>query len=285
MKRSLIIAFTALAAVPAFAADLPMKAPPIAPVARPIYDWTGLYLGLNGGGGRSGNCMDLNGALVFGFSPAVSEGCDGGTGAVAGGQIGYRYQMNSWVFGIEAQGDWADMSGSSASTAFAGLKLPAGVTLGLTNTSKVDAIGMFTGQVGYSFGPLLWYVKGGAAVTDNKYTGALNLSIAGPAIAAAPLFSLSATDSASAVRFGEVIGTGLEYMFAPGWSIGAEYNHLFMGSQNVGSSLTSFGTTPAIPAGVLPKNLLAPGMPTRNDSISGDIDMATVRLNYTFTSH
>ena len=278
MKKHIFAAcFAALGVAPAAAADMAMKAPLSAPVARPIYDWSGFYLGINGGGGQSHNCWDMNGALLFGFSPAISEGCNTGSGAVAGGQVGYRYQMNNFVFGLEAQGDWADINGSNTSNVFSGLGLkpPKGGSLTLVNTNKVDAIGMFTGQVGYSFGSLLWYVKGGAAVTDNKYNGALNLTTAGR-------FSLSATDSASAVKFGEVIGTGIDWMFAPGWSVGAEYNHLFMGSNNVGSSLTSFGTTPAIP---LPKNLLAPGMPTRNDSISQDIDMATIRLNYRFTSH
>ncbi len=284
MKKHIFAAcLAALGVAPAAAADMAVKAP-LAGVARPIYDWTGLYLGINGGGGRSSNCWDMNGALLFGFSPAISEGCNNGTGAVVGGQIGYRYQTGNLVFGIEAQGDWADLKGSNTSNVFNGLKLPAGVALSLTNTSKVDAIGLFTGQIGYSFGPLLWYVKGGAAVTDNKYDGALNLTIA-PRIVNAGGFSLSATDSASAVKFGGVVGTGLDWMFADGWSVGVEYNHLFMGSNDNGFKLTSFGTTPAIPAGVLPKNLLAPGMPTRNDSISQDIDMATVRLNYRFTSH
>jgi outer membrane immunogenic protein len=283
MKKHLFAAclVAALGATAATAADMATKAP--LPAPGPIYNWTGLYIGINGGGGQSHDCWNMNGALLFGFSPAVAEGCNGGTGAVVGGQIGYRYQVNNFVFGIEGQGDWANMSGSNASTAFSGLTLPPTVALSLTNTSKVDAIGMFTGQVGYSFGQLLWYVKGGAAVTDNKYNGALSLSVTPVgAVAAAPTFSLAATDSASSVRFGETVGTGLEYMIAPGWSIGAEYNHLFMGSQNTGFSLTSFATTPA---GVLPKNLLAPGMPTRNDSISGDIDMATVRLNYSFGAH
>src|SRR5882724_3286328 len=274
MKKHIFAAcLAALTVTPAMAADMAMKAPPMG-VARPIYDWTGLYLGINGGYGQSRNCWDMNGALVFGFSPAISEGCNNGTGAVAGGQIGYRYQTGSLVFGIEAQGDWANLKGSNTSNVFNGLALPPGVGLSLVNTSKVDAIGLFTGQIGYSFGPLLWYVKGGAAVTDNKYDGALNFT--------SPRFSLSATDHASAVKFGGVVGTGLDWMFADGWSVGVEYNHLFMGSNDNGFKLTSFGTTPAI---VLPKNLLAPGMPTRNDSISQDIDMATVRLNYRFTSH
>ena len=42
---------------------------------------------------------------------------------------------------------------------------------GITNQTKVDAIGLFTGQVGYAWNNVLWYVKGGAAVTDDKYTG------------------------------------------------------------------------------------------------------------------
>jgi outer membrane immunogenic protein len=219
--------------------------------------------------------------LVFGFSPAIAEGCNNATGATVGGQVGYRYQISSLVFGLEMQGDWAGMKGSNPSTIFAGLTLPRGVALGMTNSNSVDAIGMFTGQIGYSYqsaiGPILLYGKGGVAVTDNKYSGLLNASVTTPA--GVTLASLAATDSASAVRFGEVIGVGAEWAFYGGFSLGVEYNHLFMGSQNVGLALGSLSTTPAI---VLPKNLLAAGMPTRNDSISGDIDMVSVKLNYKF---
>jgi len=37
------------------------------------------------------------------------------------------------------------------------------------NETKIDAIGLFTGQIGYAWNNVLWYVKGGAAVTDNRY--------------------------------------------------------------------------------------------------------------------
>src|SRR5258705_1798989 len=216
MKKHIFAAcLAALTVMPAMAADMAVKAAPMG-VSRSIYDWTGMYVGINGGGGRSSNCWDMNGALVFGFSPTLAEGCNNGTGAVVGGQIGYRYQVNSLVFGIEAQGDWADMKGSNTSNVFNGLTIPKGVGLSLTNTSKLDAIGMFTGQVGYSFGPLLWYVKGGAAVTDNKYDGALNLTV--NIRKGAQVFSLSPTDSASAVKFGGVVGTGLDWMLADGRS-------------------------------------------------------------------
>ena len=64
-----------------------------------------------------------------------------------------------WVFGLEAQGNWADFHGSNVSLAF-----PA-----FTNDTRVDAFGLFTGQVGYASNNALFYVKGGAAVTSDRY--------------------------------------------------------------------------------------------------------------------
>ena len=84
------------------------------------------------------------------------------TGGTVGGQVGYRWQMSSWVFGLEAQGNWADFKGSNTSLLFA--------KLSQHNQSKIDSFGLFTGQIGYAWDRALFYVKGGAAVTDNKYT-------------------------------------------------------------------------------------------------------------------
>jgi len=97
------------------------------------------------------------------------EGCHDATSGVVGGQIGYRSQSAGWVFGLEAQGDWADLKGSNVSHF-----IPR-----WTNNSKSEAFGLFIGQVGYAWNNVLWYVKGVAAVTDDKYlctvtdTGAL----------------------------------------------------------------------------------------------------------------
>jgi outer membrane immunogenic protein len=294
MKRSLAITLLAATfAAPAFAADMAVKAPMPRAAATQIYDWTGLYLGLNAGGGWSHNCwtqhgynvpvVSFNGSPFLGISNVnnASEGCSDASGAIVGGQIGYRHQLGSFVFGIEAQGDWADLSGSNASPVLGKVNtflnnLPGRFAGGasLTNTTKVDAIGMFTGQVGYTVLPaLLWYVKGGVAVTDNKYSGAAAANIG-------TIASVSLTDAARAIKFGGVVGTGLEWAFAPDWSIGAEYNHLFMGSDQVGLAYT--GNTVNVP-GFTAANIA--GIPSRNESISSDIDMATVRLNYRFSSH
>jgi outer membrane immunogenic protein len=230
-------------AAPASAADLAArpytKAPP--PMVAAYYDWSGFYIGANGGWGSSRKCWDINNDLGVAVVPAFREGCHDATGGVAGGQIGYRWQAGGWVFGLEAQGDWADLRGSNTS-----LFIP-----GATNRSKIDAFGLFTGQVGYAWNNVLWYVKGGAALTDDKYNGSFTTT--------GVVF-----DRAKETRWGGTVGTGLEFGFAPNWSAAVEYDHLFMGNRNV-----SF-TSVLPPVGTL----------SRIDNIRQDVDLITVRVNY-----
>src|ERR1700709_436525 len=100
-------------AAPVGAADVAVQ--PYAPVYSYIpalYDWSGFYVGGNGGYGTnpswrgSLNSANKNAILAF-------EGCHNATGAIAGAQAGYRWQAGSWVFGVEAQGDWANLRGSN----------------------------------------------------------------------------------------------------------------------------------------------------------------------------
>jgi len=244
----------ALASVPAQAADLPARAPVYtkAPaIVDPIYNWSGFYVGLNGGGGSSRNCWDLtNVGGGIGAVPATSVGCHNATGSLAGGQAGYRWQMTNWVFGLEAQGDWANLKGSNIS----GIGTFGGQPF--LNQTKIDAIGLFTGQVGYAWNNVLWYAKGGAAVTHDTYAGISQIAVVGfPANAA--------FDSASATRWGGAIGTGIEFRFAPGWSVAVEYDHLFMGGNS--ANLINFQ-----------------GGFDRTQNVKQDVDMGTVRVNYTF---
>ena len=234
MKKLLLIT-TGLVALgsAAQAADLAArpytKAPPM--VAAAIYDWSGFYIGVNGGGAWSHN--DWN---AVGFGPEGKHDASGGT---AGGQIGYRWQTGPWVFGIEAQGNWADISGSNVSNQF----------FNQTNRTKTDAFGLFTGQVGYAINNVLLYAKGGAAVVDNKYE--IRQTSTGIGLA-------SVTDN----RWGGVVGAGVEYGFAPNWSLGFEYDHIFLDRKDV-TFVGNFG-----------------GVQT--DSIKQDVDLFTARLNYKF---
>jgi outer membrane immunogenic protein len=239
MKKFLLVTSSLIAlgaAAPASAADMAArpytKAPPM---VAAVYDWTGFYIGANGGWGSSRNSWDAV-PPNFGFG---AEGSHDATGGTVGGQIGYRWQAGTFVFGLEAQGNWADLSGSNASQVF----------LGQRNHTNVDAFGLFTGQVGYAVNNVLLYVKGGAAVTANSYRstfGGVTVGVTG-----------------DDTRWGGTIGAGLEYAFAPNWSVGVEYNHLFMQDR------TYTFTTPG-------------GAFFGTDRIRQDVDLVTARLNYRF---
>jgi outer membrane immunogenic protein len=225
----------ALGAAPAFAADLPArtytKAPPM---IAPIYNWGGFYIGANGGGGWAHDCR--HDTLV-----GTDFGCHDASGGVAGGQVGYRWQATNWVFGLEAQGNWADISGSATSL------IP-----GVGISSKIDAFGLFTGQLGYAWNNVLLYAKGGAAVVDQRfdfYDSVLGVTTA---------------TTGYDTRWGGTVGAGIEVGFAPGWSVAFEYDHIFLGRQT-----RDFALVPP------------PGTITGISS-GGDVDLATVRVNYTF---
>jgi outer membrane immunogenic protein len=242
MKKLLLgaVGFIALAA-PAAAADLPARTYSKAPAyIAAVYDWSGFYIGANGGWGTSRKCWDRNTGLNGTF--LATEGCHDASGAVAGGQFGYRWQSGAWVFGLEAQGDWSDLRGSNASL----------LTPGLTDRSRINAFGLFTGQVGYAWNNVLGYLKGGAAVTGDKYTGLVTAT--GVAI-----------DTAKELRWGGTIGAGLEYGFTPNWSAAIEYDHLFMGTKTKDFSLV----------GIV-------GAFSREDRIRQDADIVTARINYRF---
>ena len=140
MKKFLLGAVGVIAlgmAAPASAADMAVKAAPAPVYVAPIYNWTGFYIGGNGGWGSSHQCLDFVGlaGAVFG------EGCSNRSGGVVGGQIGYRWQSSQWVFGVEAQGDWADLSNTRISLFNPLVSL----------RTKTDSMGLFTGQIGYAW--------------------------------------------------------------------------------------------------------------------------------------
>lgn len=231
------ISFAALSmAAPAWAADMAVKAPPPAPVVA-VYNWSGFYIGANGGWGQSRNCWDfvtVGGAIV-------ADGCSSRSGGIIGGQLGYRWQTGGFVFGVEGQGDWADLNRTRLSL----------IDPTFSTRVKTDAIGLITGQVGYAWNAALLYVKGGAAVTGNRFE----------ILDTATGTSLASADS---TRWGAAVGVGFEYGFTPNWSIGAEYDHLFMGHSN-----NSFSVVNPIVAGAL-------------NRINQDVDMVTLRINYRF---
>ena len=243
MKKLLLGIVGAIAlAAPASAADLAARPYTKAPaMIAAVYDWSGFYIGANGGWGTSHKCWDgYDAAGIF----VGREGCHDASGGIAGGQLGYRWQAGTWVFGVEGQGDWADLKGRNIS-----LVAPA-----FTNESKIGAFGLLTGQIGYAANNVLFYVKGGAAVTDDRFrTFATGTNV---------VIATAASDT----RWGGTVGAGLEFGFSPNWSAAIEYDHLFMGNRTY--TFTHNGVL--FPAGTF----------FATDRIKQDVDMVTVRVNY-----
>lgn len=186
------------ASSPSLAADLTPRPYVKAPSAvLAAYDWSGLYAGLNAGYGTTEQCWST--------SETPSFGCNTASGALAGGQIGYRWLFNQWVIGLEAQGDWANLKGRHPD--------PFGPAFDLTETKR--GFGIFSAQLGYGINNTLIYVKGGAAVSSVHYD-AESLSD--------PFFS---ERTGNLARWNGMVGAGFEYGFSRNWSAGLEYNRIF----------------------------------------------------------
>ena len=140
---------------------------------------------------------------------------------IGGGQIGCDYQFaGNWVAGVQGMGDYGNLRSSHVvPTAFPGF--PVGSFI---SNNRVNYTITATGRVGYLFAPqVLGYVKGGAAWAnqDHNFIGTV------------PAVFLS--ESANSVdRFGWTVGGGLEWMFAPGWSVFGEYNYMDFGRKDIG---------------------------------------------------
>jgi outer membrane immunogenic protein len=196
--KKLLLGATLLAGLsigPALAADLKpapvYKAPPAPP--PPVYAWTGCYIGGNVGWARSETRF-------------AGDGSTSADGFAGGGQLGCDYQFASnWVVGIQGLFDGTDISRSHTSVLFPGD----------TFHAKANWFGTVTGRLGFLVAPsVMIYGKGGWGFVDQKLT-------------VTDTASGAALGSASKNFNGPDAGAGAEWMFAPGWSVWAEWDHIF----------------------------------------------------------
>ncbi len=189
-------AIVGLATVTASAADLPRGPVYKAPVAIPLYNWSGLYIGANiGWGWGSGS-----GTATIGGITGPTSGS--GNGFLGGAQIGYNMQAGAWVFGLET-----DFQGSGGESTVTGPNAT-------TATAKGPWFGTIRGRLGYAFDRSLLYVTGGGVY------GRANLDGTSGGVA----FSSSTT------AWSWTLGGGLEQALWDRWSAKLEY--LYVGSPN-----------------------------------------------------
>jgi outer membrane immunogenic protein len=238
MMRGMLGSVAALAMITsATAADLPVKAPPPAPVMAPVYDWSGFYIGVNGGYSWGHSSRDLN----F-FNPLngvlIATGTGAGrdlNGGLFGGQIGYNWQTSNWVFGIEADAQWTGQRGSTtvlcplAGCLPALAAAPPGTGTAATLDDKLEWFGTIRGRVGVTVTPsfLLYATGGGAYGSLNSTLGLSTFTATGVPVTIAA--------SRNTDRFGWTVGAGIETLFYSNWSAKIEYLYMDLGS--IGNSV------------------------------------------------
>lgn len=255
-----------VAAGSAFAADIPApayKAPVMAPIAA--YSWTGCYIGGNGGYGWGSNSASLRpssdpASQAF-WNPAFNAGAAPSTfsytttGGIAGGQIGCNYQVNSFVVGLEADLDWANITGSQTINTSG---VPGFVPGFFSSGQTLDWLGTVRGRLGFTPADRwLVYVTGGLAYGQTSY----NLNFAFPGS------NDFHTISASNTNAGWTVGGGVEWAFWNNWTVKAEYLYVDLGNQ----------TFTSVPSGRAP-NLAT----TLTETFQNRTNIVRVGVNYRF---
>jgi len=236
MRRQFLLASVGTIALTgsAFAADLPISPPP--PV--PIFTWTGAFIG-----GQIGYAWDSGNLNYSGFDPrtglAFTTGLGGSpNGVIGGAHVGYNYQIDQWVFGLEGSVD-----GTSITNTVTGA-FPAFGGSAITASTNSDIQGSIRGRFGIAWDRALIYATGGVAFGgfNSNYAFAGNTSgihaIDGG-------HSFYASNSFSNNRVGWTVGGGVDYAVTNNWSIFAEYRYTNWGTVgNQGLAAAGFQTVP-----------------------------------------
>ncbi|WP_342362025.1 outer membrane protein [Terrarubrum flagellatum] len=192
--RTLAVAALAFTGFAAQAADLPARVAPMPPLPMP-YNWTGFYVGAQGGYGWSDTS--------YAFTATATGASHSGDGWFVGGRVGYNYQfVNNLVLGVEGEANWSDIDGSTSCPG-------AGFTCG----HKVRWFGSVNGRLGYAIDRLLLVADGGVAFADMRYRST--------ATATGVLFGTGYSET----FVGWTIGGGAEYALTNNLIVSLNYKY------------------------------------------------------------
>jgi outer membrane autotransporter protein len=219
---------------------LPIKTKAPQPPVVEAINWTGFYLGAFGGA--------TQGRADWGYAGGAASPFIGGF--MGGGNIGYNYQVGRYVLGLEADLAGTNTKGGtgcappSVGQAFLFGIFPVPVSIGpmfqMTCNAKTDWLATATARLGYTWDRSLFYVKGGGAWTDEKFSATCNTAPANFPCTNPAGFnlltgagSLSTGFTADTHRTGWVLGFGAEFAFTRNWSAKAETDYISFGDTNV----------------------------------------------------
>jgi outer membrane immunogenic protein len=235
-----------LAFGPAMAADMPLKAPPPAP----IYSWTGFYIGGTAGvafaESRPRTLVSFSPTGYFALSSTTAIDATSTqnvsvsrfTGSV---EAGFNYQVGSVVYGLEADYQYLHLNGSRTGT----LPYPCCAPTAFAITSSANTNGIFTARAryGFAYSSILAYMTAGVAATN------LNASF----LFADTFATAAESASVSDTKWGWVVGGGFEKEFesARGLSFKSELLYVaFPGVSVTSTNLTAFTPPIAFPTNV-----------------------------------
>lgn len=230
MKRTLLAGAIAVTlAGPALAADLPAAPPAQAPaayvpIAPPVYNWSGIYIGANAGGSWF---SQSNSTFTWSLGGTSSGQSFNDSGFAAGGQIGANFQSGQFVFGIEGDADYLSNKASvTVATDFSGP--------GSSNTHAytLDFLSTVRGRLGFAWDRALIYGTGGLAMADYEIQRTQNMTGLAPA---------GNSQTVSNFRIGWAAGAGVEYAFTD--MVTARVEYLVAGLESVSDTynFTAFG--------------------------------------------
>ncbi len=238
------VAILTLAPAAAFAADLPVPAPPpgvfVPAAVQTVPSWTGFYLGGNFGAGMARAQSDFSaGGVPFATSDTSLWGPAGGA------QLGYNWQTGAAVFGAEADIQWSNLKGN--------ISAQCAVCAPATTASyehDVNWFGTVRGRAGYAADGWLAYVTAGYAYGQVEFNGTATGG------------GVTATLTNKVVQSGWTVGAGTELALSPHWSAKLEYLFVDLGR---------------------PTNTIAiAGLPTLVDSARVQVNVTRAGVNYRF---
>jgi outer membrane immunogenic protein len=254
MKKLLTaISVAALIGAPAFAADMPVKAPP--PPRAPVYSWTGFYVGGNFGigFGRTRSVLEDDAPNLSRLTPA---------GVIGGGQAGYRFQYNWLVLGAEADIQW---SGQNSTLCLGAPCDPP------TAYNKLDWFGTVRGVLGIARDNWLWTVSGGYAYANVEEVAGFGFQLGN---------GVATFASDRATRSGWTIGTSVETRpWANNWSVKLEYLYLNLGSHTLQENCKTIDQV-AVHEIICLSSDVPPGLPPTTSHFEDHV--VRIGLNYNF---
>jgi len=222
-----------------------MKAVAPAPPACP--NWSGFYAGVSGGYKFGATDLDLDLGGFWNSTPGDRADRDlirseapndlDMSGAELGGLIGYNYQWNKWVLGVEASGGYLWLRDSENTETFT--EPATGDTFNVSTSLKTHYLFTVGPRIGYAFCRWLPYITGGLAIGDIDYDQAINQFFRGTRF-------FEEAGSTSETSVGWMVGGGLEYALTDHWKVRAQYQYIDLGSADFDSEGVS---EPPFPSG------------------------------------